>query len=71
MSPIEFAAWIGDMTLVRQLLAVVPAHKKAEALAQLIGVRDNGLEHGKHMAPFHSLIETCRTYDRDFDKFND
>lgn len=71
VSALEFAAWTGDVTLMNALLTKVPAHKKGEALKQLTGVRVNGLEHGKHMAPFHLFIEKCRIFDRDFYQFKD
>lgn len=71
VSALEFTAWIGDVTLMNALLAKVPAHKKVEALKQLIGVKENGLEHGSHMAPFHVLIDKIKTYDKDFFQFKD
>lgn len=71
ISPLEAAAWIGDVMLMKALLEKVPRDKKSEALAQLIGVRNNGLEHGPHMAPFHTFVDVCRTYVSDFSKFKD
>lgn len=56
VSSLQFTTWIGDSALIIKLLAKVPANKKDIALSQLIEVRDQGLEHGKHMAPFRALI---------------
>ena len=62
VSFIEFTSWIGDMALLKQGLSKISADKKEVALAQIKSVRDNGLEHGKHMAPFRALRDACVTY---------
>lgn len=57
VSALELSAWIGDWTITEKLLACVPPKDKQEALNQLKGVKNNGLEYGDMMAPLLSLIQ--------------
>ena len=63
VSPLEYAAWIGDMFMVKMLLDHVAQEGKVQALAQLINVRDMGLENGPRMAPFLALIDAYEHYE--------
>jgi hypothetical protein len=58
VSPLEFAAWIGDDTLLSKLLNHIPQEGWQKALKQLRTVQKTGSEHGRFMAPFHTLLET-------------
>jgi hypothetical protein len=70
VSPLEYAAWIGDTFMVTMLLDHVPTEGLQQALDQLRAVKDYGLEHGPHMAPFYALINAYNHYITHFSQFN-
>jgi hypothetical protein len=77
ISPLQFAAWAGDITdddeydgMVNVLLQFIPDANKQEALNQLIGVRDIGTENGPFLSPYKKLIEDHITYKINFERWN-
>jgi hypothetical protein len=67
VSALEFAAWSGDIHLVECLLNKVTAKYRKEALAQLEGVKQHGLEHGEMMVPIKHSIQTYGGFIETFD----
>jgi len=66
VSALEFAAWAGDIYLLELLLTKVPVEHKKQALAQLEGVKENGLEHGEMMAPIKVSMQSYKTCENSF-----
>ena len=63
VSPLEFAAWSGDIEIIDLLLKAIPSEYKPIALKQLSEVKTKGLEHGKFLAPIYALIEAHTTFE--------
>lgn len=62
VSPLEFAAWAGDVELVQLLMSQVPKDETEKALSQLNKLELEGSEHGYPMLPFLILRNTYGSY---------
>lgn len=70
VSALEFAVWAGDPELINVLFETVPKAEQSKALKQLQRVMKEGTEHGKHLAPYYSVIEAYDKYIAKFDDWN-
>lgn len=57
VSPLEYAAWAGNMPMVKLLLSYVPDKYIAVALQQLKDVRDKGTEHGMPLSAVRYVLD--------------
>jgi hypothetical protein len=70
ISALEYATWAGDTELINLLLETVPEAQKLEALNQLEGVLNNGLEGQAYLGPYFSLIKAYNKYEIKYDQWN-
>lgn len=66
VSPLEAAAWSGDIFLVLDLLKHVPKHLYKEAITQLKNVLTEKLEHGVFLATIKELVISYEVFNAVF-----
>ena len=70
ISPLQFAAWIGDFHTLDKLIGSLDREEMQKALQQLEEVHNPGLQHGRFMAPYYNLIKVYEDFKSDFEKMN-
>jgi hypothetical protein len=66
ISPLEAAAWTGDIFILRELLVYIPKSQYQNAISQLQGMLDRKEteEHGGFMAPFRALLKAYEAFNK-------
>jgi len=70
ISALEFLTFNGDFCFRRKLLSSIPQEGYVEALEQIMGVINHGLEGRKRHAPIAKLIFSCDFYVDNYDNYN-
>ena len=62
VSPIQFAAWAGDDDMLAKILSYARGDELPEILVQLQEVKNVGIQYGKSLTPYRTLIAAYDVY---------
>lgn len=70
ISPLQYAAWAGDLPLAEKFVRLLPDDHLLDALAQLKEVKDEGMEWGPFLLPASMILDAYKEHSRHFDKWS-
>lgn len=69
ISPLQYAAWAGDMPLVDKFMDLLPKEHLAVAIKQLKEVIDEGMEWGPFLLAIYLVIDAYKEHSKYFKKW--
>jgi hypothetical protein len=67
VSPLEYAVWAGNITMIETLLKHIPEEHESDVIEQLNKIQAQGTEHGKPLAAIKNYVEAYVRYNRSLD----